>query len=75
MYLPNLTNMPSEHIPDQTKVLSVTIDCQKAVQLGVMFYYTTDVTLYAVGTRGKGVIPFEACRSAVILDVSKETLK
>ncbi|KAF8199113.1 hypothetical protein BJ912DRAFT_950949 [Pholiota molesta] len=74
-YLPQFNKHALRTHPYQTKILSVTIDCQKAVQMGVMFYYTTDVTLYAVGTPDKGVIPFEACRSAVILDVSKDTLK
>ncbi|KAF9482628.1 hypothetical protein BDN70DRAFT_892403 [Pholiota conissans] len=64
-----------ERIPPNTEVLSITIDSQKALELGVTFFHTNDVRLYAVGTPSLGVIPFEACRSAVILNVSKEKLK
>lgn len=66
---------PLESIPRQQKLLCVTLDAEVASKMGVMFYHTKDVKTYASGTREKGVIPIEACRSAVIMDLSKETLR
>ncbi|KAF8972682.1 KptA family-domain-containing protein [Flammula alnicola] len=67
-------NIFKDNIPDQETYLCVTIDCEKAAELGVTFYHTNDVKLYAVGNHD-GVIPLEACRSALLLDISKEKLK
>lgn len=59
-------------IPRNSKLICITIDAQRAAELGVMFFHTIDVELLAVGRRG--AIPAAAIRSVVEVEVSKEDL-
>lgn len=54
------------------KYICITIDAQRASELGVKFFHTMDVQLLAVGRNG--TIPVEAIRSVVELEVSREDL-
>ncbi|KDR68004.1 hypothetical protein GALMADRAFT_1059122 [Galerina marginata CBS 339.88] len=60
-------------IPRNTKALCVTIDAEKAAQVGVMFFSTYDKKLLAVGNRDR-VVPPETLRSAIMLEVSRTDL-
>lgn len=59
-------------VPRHSKHICITIDAQKAAELGVMFFHTLDVNLVAVGKNG--AIPVEAVRSVVELKVTKQDL-
>jgi hypothetical protein len=67
-----LKTILSDIIPCQSKFICITIDAQKAAELGVMFFHTSDVELLAVGKNG--AIPVEAIRSVVELEVTKQSL-
>jgi len=60
-------------IPRHEVIICITIDANKAAELGVKFFHTNMVELFAVGDRN-GCIPVEAIRSVVELDISKDTL-
>lgn len=59
-------------IPEQSKYICITIDAQRAAELGVTFFHTSDAELLAVGRNG--VIPTQVIRSVVKLDLKKEKL-
>jgi len=59
-------------VPRHSKHICITIDAPKAAELGVMFFHTLNVDLVAVGRNGS--IPFEALRSVVELEVTKQDL-
>ncbi|KAF4610944.1 hypothetical protein D9613_006757 [Agrocybe pediades] len=50
------------------EILCITIDTEKAANLGVKFFVTSDLRYYAVGNRD-GVIPLDAFHNVVKLDL------
>jgi hypothetical protein len=69
---PLVLNNLIDIIPRHSTSICITLDAQKAAELGVMFFHTPDVELVAVGRNG--AIPFRAMRSVVGLEVTKESL-
>jgi len=63
---------PTDIIPHQSRYVCITIDAQKAADMGVMFFHTHQVDLLAVGKNG--VIPVDAIRSVVELEITKKSL-
>lgn len=61
-----------DYIPRHQRLICVTIGAQKAADLGVKFFHTGKVDLFAVGKNGR--IPPECVRSVVELEMTKETL-
>ena len=61
-------------IPVQREYVCITIDAEKAAQLGVKFFHDNNVNVMAVGNHDE-VIPVAAFRSAIQLELTIEDLK
>jgi len=61
-------------IPTQQEYVHITIDAEKAAQLGVKFFHDNNVNVMVVGNHD-GVIPVAAFRSAIQLEITIENLK
>lgn len=62
-----------DHVPN-AKALCISIDPGKAVGMGVKFFHSKEVELFATGDWNR-TIPVKALKSVVELEFTKETLE
>ncbi|KIM44833.1 hypothetical protein M413DRAFT_25250 [Hebeloma cylindrosporum] len=74
VYKPGEGILPRRSVPSQKEYVCITIDAEKAAQLGVRFFRDNSNNVMAIGNSDE-VIPVAAFRSAIQLEVTIEDLK